>query len=171
MKIKPLFVTVATLAVVAFAVPVRPVVVLGPSMSPTLRSGSLLLASKTVGPISRGDVVVFIHDGETLIKRVAYLEGDHIAQFKWIDEWMIPTNDLMVAKLRQMRVPEREYVVPSEQVYVLGDNPSASRDSRVFGAIPMSSITGKVLTPNQPQDWESVALVEGNRFSMLASRY
>src|SRR5690349_7106663 len=71
----------ATMAVVGIVLPVRPTVVLGHSMSPTLRSGSVHLVATRFyrsHPLRRGDVVVFHYQGETCTKRVYALPGDHL---------------------------------------------------------------------------------------------
>ena len=37
------------------------------------------------------------------------------------------------------------YVVPEGHVFAMGDNRSNSRDSRIFGAVPIENIKGKAL--------------------------
>lgn len=86
--------------------------VTGPSMYPTLREGSLVLARRSGHggrSLRKGDVVVFRHDGMEKIKRIAHLDN--------------------------------------ESMFVVGDNPAMSTDSRVFGRVPLSSVEGKVIWP------------------------
>ena len=35
--------------------------------------------------------------------------------------------------------------VPEDYIFVIGDNPSESVDSRTFGFVPVSNVTGKVI--------------------------
>lgn len=78
------------------------------SMEPTLKTGSVLLASRLFYRIEAGDVVVFLHDGELLVKRVAAIGGTSFV-----------LND-------------KEMSVPSGKLIVLGDNAENSFDSRYW---------------------------------------
>lgn len=44
------------------------------------------------------------------------------------------------------------YVVPEDELWVMGDNRENSRDSRYFGSIPVSSVTGKAFFTYWPLD-------------------
>lgn len=111
------------------------VLVDGPSMEPTLVSGQYLLIAKGgfAGRISEGDVVVIEPEpgGTQMIKRVHRLAGGTV------DHWRSPNDHF-----------EREsgpYIVPDGTVYVLGDNPFCSYDSREFGALPLDRVVGKAI--------------------------
>jgi len=91
-------------------------------MTPALRPDDRLLvdpqAYRTTAP-ERGDVVVFEDPevaGRTLIKRVAGVPADPIG----------PHGP-----------------VPVGSVYVLGDAPGVSRDSRAFGPVGLPALVGR----------------------------
>lgn len=78
------------------------------SMEPTLKAGSLLLASRRFSYIHVGDIVVFHHHGKLLVKRVAAIGGMTV----WLNG--------------------EEIIVPSGKLVVLGDNSENSFDSRYW---------------------------------------
>ena len=130
------------IAVLAFAVffllNFTTVVVSGPSMLPTFKSGRRLLASKAywlVGALRKDDVVVIREADPTagtgyFIKRIYRLAGETVD---------------MVNVPRNYKLASGPYVVPSGTVYVLGDNREVSSDSRELGPIELSRIIGKVI--------------------------
>ncbi len=124
--------------------------VYGQSMEPNLHTNERLVIEKISyhvhGP-RRGDVVVLRDPAgspELLIKRVVGLPGERVTLADGrvyvdgtpIDEPYLdqPTNG-----------SGRSWVVPPLHVFVMGDNRSASRDSRTFGAVPMEELVGKAL--------------------------
>ena len=47
-------------------------------------------------------------------------------------------------------VPAPPRIVPDGQIYVLGDNPPVSDDSRSFGPVPSDTLLGRVIRWNEP---------------------
>jgi signal peptidase I len=147
--------TAALVTVVAAVVLVRAVVVearevASESMEPTLHDGSVVLVDKLgprLGGVHREDVVVFVspQDGRDAIKRVVAVAGQQVA---------IRDAELYVdgALVREPQVDRSRIdglwfgpvTVPEHTVFVLGDARSGSVDSRVFGAVPVDSILGRV---------------------------
>lgn len=136
------------------------------SMKPTLNIGDRVLVNKLsyrVHDVNRGDIVVFetppkekdangkIKD---LVKRVIGLPGETLETH----------NGIVFVNGRQLEEPYlrngvktcalnspagtcgdlQATTIPSNDVFVMGDNRTASKDSRSFGAITESSIVGRV---------------------------
>jgi signal peptidase I len=124
--------------------------VTGPSMSPHVSSGEMVmintLAYRFRTP-ARGDIVTFQHDGSTpelYIKRVIGLPGDRIR----IDRGVVYVNGGRLNEPYVEHSDDRsapEMTVPPDNVYVLGDNRAVSEDSRVFGPVPDSALMGKAV--------------------------
>ena len=132
----------AMIGVLAFAVffllNFTTVVVSGPSMLPTFKTGRRLLASKAywlVGSLRHDDIVVIREKDPNagtgyFIKRVYRLAGETVD---------------MVNVPRSWKLAQGPYVVPKGMIYVLGDNREVSSDSRELGPIELSRIIGKVV--------------------------
>lgn len=127
----------------------------GSSMYDTLSDGDLLFANK-LSSVSRGDVVV-IHDpeidNEALIKRVIGLGGDEL----WaVNGYVYITyTDSQGERVTERLIEDYVYregttkmsgkiTVPEGCIFVMGDNRTASSDSRFFGAVKLSSVMGVV---------------------------
>ena len=109
------------------------------SVSDEKASWSSLLQLLT-SPLSIGDVVVLQHPNRkgTICKRVLGLPGDTVLR------------------------PGRKglLVIPDGHLWVEGDNPSNSSDSRTYGSIPMALLRGRVLCRIWPLRGEAI-LVRG----------
>ena len=46
------------------------------SMEPTIPKGSMVLGARLYGELQTGDVVIFRHDGQTMVKRIAAGPGE-----------------------------------------------------------------------------------------------
>ena len=78
------------------------------SMEPTIHQGSLILGLRQFGELHTGDVVIFRHDGRTLVKRIAAGPGETYI------------------------LNGRPITVPAGQYLLLGDNADDSYDARYW---------------------------------------
>lgn len=116
------------------------VTVTGPSMEPALHDGDRVLVRRRARRVARGDVVVLepppgasdeglTHEG-LIIKRIAAGPGDPVPAFM----------------AERLDVPPGS-IVPPGHYLVLGDNRPVSIDSRRFGYVPRTLLTGRVIRP------------------------
>jgi signal peptidase I len=144
----------ATLGV-GLLLPFRPTVVMGHSMAPAMRSGSLYMVNTRYyrdHAIRRRDVIVFRYKGETCTKRVHALPGERVLLLHdkegGADELLEKWEAVALRRLeRRKRLQGREILeltVPPGHLFVLGDNRSVSWDSREFGFLPVAAIVGRV---------------------------
>ena len=129
--------------------------VVGPSMSPTLENGDVLILDKAnyrFFDVKKGDVIaLYSSKSKYLIKRVVGMPGEYV-EFKnnqlYInnipleEEYLgdsVITEDFSIRELGYETIPEDMYLV-------LGDNRGDSSDSRdpEIGLIKKSDILGKV---------------------------
>lgn len=150
-------------AVLCMTVIMRPTVVSGASMRPTLHDKDLLLASplaKQLFQPKRGDIVTiclsanplcgFIFSGDTqYVKRIVAVPGDIVRY----GTCSVVVTDAAGQKLRdpEPTMPCRDgndlkQVAISDGMYfVAGDNRGNSFDSRMFGLVSKAQIHAKVL--------------------------
>ena len=136
------------------------VVVSGKSMLPTYQSGDLLVSTRnfTAESLMRNDVIVFDQTGEKkLIKRVVGLPGETVK----IDvSGVFIDGERYIYNLPDPAVKPGEeiaFTLESNEFFVLGDNRSASIDSRNFGPVSFDSINsvikGEFRIPNIFAKW------------------
>jgi signal peptidase I len=135
------------LGAVIMGLPFRGVSVIGNSMFPTLQDGQRVLVDRAYYRLTglfRNDIVVLQHDGETWVKRLIGLPGDRLALL-YGTEGEIES----VVNLQNGSAPppgSRIITVPPNYLYVLGDNPPVSHDSRSVGPLPLTDLIGVVRT-------------------------
>lgn len=123
------------------------------SMTPTLEVGDRVLVNKQSyrsDEPSRGDIVVFSRpggagpDGITeLIKRVVGLPGETV---EGRDGHVYIDGDLLVEPYLRPGVRTSTFgpeTVPPDHVWMMGDNRSASDDSRRFRSVPIDDVVGR----------------------------
>lgn len=143
-------VVVLTVVVMVFFVSNRAVRVDGESMLPGLHNGDHILVSRGYRSPVRGDIVsvtiVIEGEADSIIKRVVGLPGDTIEVFG--DRITIngaPEPTWYATAMGSENFHLGPLVVPEGTVYVLGDNRAVSMDSRFFGAVKLSHVSGRAI--------------------------
>jgi signal peptidase I len=134
----------------------------GTSMESSLHNSQYVLVNKQAylfQPPARGDVIVFVFPQDTtkdLIKRVIGLPGDTI-----VTTSSTVQVDGVVLQEPYVKVPfnleGRQWVVPPNDYFVMGDNRQFSDDSRDWGFVPKSYIIGKAVMIYWPMsNWQFI---------------
>ena len=130
----------------------RPWKIHGDCMEPAIKGGKRYYANQLAPYLSNfkvGDIVTFNHEGKPWIARIVALPNDSI---------LIKHHEIIVNNQPSKPIARNwegwnygtyainnTLKVPSDSVYVLSDNLSAQHDdSRVFGPIRMTSISGRI---------------------------
>lgn len=130
-----------------------------------LNADFLVRDARTTDVPAQGDVVVFKQppkNAEWAVKRVVAIEGDEVEIVEKVlkingkvaeepyaihtDRRVMPSDPSVPPQVRlRDNVPRTK--IGRGEVYLLGDNRDASVDSRFFGPIPVSAISGYVVPP------------------------
>ena len=148
-SMKQLFRDIATAMLIVLVITtfIKPTVVHGSSMEPTLNDGDYLLVSKQAyifDEPERGEIIIFpVEEKEKLyIKRVIGLPGDEIA----IEGGKVYVNSIEDSQEYTLAGITSGYidslVVPEGEIFVLGDNRLNSIDSREIGTQKIDDVTG-----------------------------
>lgn len=148
----------------------EPFIVSGSSMVPTFENKDYLIIDKIsykLGAIKRYDVVVFRYPADTtkfFIKRIIGLPNETVD---------IKGNDVTITngeykegfKLLQPFVKnstnnDTHFELKNDEYFVMGDNRSASSDSRYWGAVKINLISGRVFLRLLPIN--KIDIVPGN---------
>ena len=128
------------------------------SMEETIMTGDMVFSEKVsyyFRDPQRGDIVTFDDPevaGRTLIKRVIAVsgqtvdlkDGNVVVDGVVLDEPYTSGKESHPLNRTASGVDvEYPYTVPEGSIWVMGDNRTSSQDSRYFGAIPKSSVTGR----------------------------
>lgn len=157
-----------TLIALIIVIPVRlfiaqPFIVSGTSMYPTFHNKDYLIVdeiSYKINKPSRGDVVIFKYPKDTskyFIKRIVGLPGETIS---------IQSGKVLIKNTENMEGTElnepyitnhsedsmKEKVLSKDEYFVMGDNRTASSDSRYWGPLDKKFITGRALLRLYPFD-------------------
>jgi signal peptidase I len=124
------------------------------SMEPTIARGDHIVADLRYfrrHPISKGDIVLFKHEGTVFVKRVMALGGSTI----WGEDTVVHVDDetLNEPYVSHNGYPQEQLdnfgpiTVPAGKLFVMGDNREVSLDSRTseYGPIDAVTVIGKPL--------------------------
>ncbi len=153
------------LVAVAIVIPIRlfvaqPFIVSGTSMVPTFENNQYLIVDEIsyhLGTPHRDDVVVFRYPNDKtkfFIKRVIGLPGETV-DIKGNDVTITNTAHPEGLKLDQSYVQnvannEIHTVLKTDEYFVMGDNRSASFDSRYWGPVQKNLLIGRALVRLYP---------------------
>jgi signal peptidase I len=147
---------------------VQPFHIPSSSMSPTLLAGDSVFANMHYNchgcsSVRRGDVAIFTYPndrGQYYVKRIVALPGDKV---RIVGHRVVVNGEpLSASPLEEVQLErsggktwqvdgmagladsETEHTVPPGHVFLLGDNRTASTDSRQFGSVPLTDVVGRV---------------------------
>lgn len=169
---KTLFFVILVAFVIRFYL-IQPFYVEGQSMEPNFVNGEYLLIDELSYHFrqpERGDIIVFrppINTYQNYIKRIIAKPGEEIifnnieqggfsikkderSGSKKLNEDYLSVDTITRGE-KNIKLDERNY-------FVMGDNRSASSDSRVFGPVFRKNITGKVWFFIKLEPWKKISL-------------
>ena len=129
------------------------------SMQPNLYEGEYVIVDKItylLHPPERGDIIVFKHPNEDLIKRVIGLPGDTVqVRSGQVIVNSVALNEPYLAQPVNYEMPARQ--IEPGHYFVLGDNRNNSSDSHIWGTVAAGDIIGRAwLIYWPPPKWEIV---------------
>lgn len=165
------------LITIAIVLPIRmfvaqPFIVSGESMYPTFDTGHYLIVDQLSYKLSepkRGDVVVFKYPEDTskfFIKRIIGLPGETIeiiegkVKITTTLDGVPMEHDLDEPYVKQFSGNVSPIKLQKGQYFVMGDNRSASLDSRVWGPLNENFIKGRALIRITPIS--QIGILPGN---------
>lgn len=132
----------------------EPFIVSGASMSPTFHTGEYLIVDRLsyrLDEPKRGDVVVFRYPNnpsEHYIKRIVGLPGEIVQLANGITTIVDPETQKQTVLEEKYLVTDKtddhlSITLSSDEYFVMGDNRSASSDSRSWGPVPRNNMVGR----------------------------
>ena len=126
------------------------------SMSPSMLEGDIVLFQRLGSEFVAQDVIVVNLNGQRLVRRVVAVAGDTVD----IHEYGLYVNGRLQQELYVFEGTETfsegitfPITVGVNEVFVMGDSRSRSRDSRIYGTIPFSDIEGIIVSILGGRGW------------------
>lgn len=118
------------------------------SMYPTLKTEQFIVVDQWWPHANKQlllcDVIAFNRDNQVYVKRVVAVAGDNLSMrnHRLLTNNSAPSCLTYASDVYMLQSPENK--VPPQHVYLLGDNVRRSIDSRLHGAVSLSSVIGPV---------------------------
>jgi signal peptidase I len=135
------------------------------SMLPTIPVGMKVAVETTITELKRGDIILYqfplANRKEESISRIVAIAGDIVKlsdssllvngkAIKYSDtatNYSLPTDQYADRdrKMNKAAILKGDVIVPVDCVFVVGDNPRHSMDSRYWGPLPQTNIIGIIV--------------------------
>lgn len=118
-------------------------------MSPAFKDGDLAVYYRLQKEFQPSDTVVLEKDGETQIRRIVAKSGDSVeitAEGLKVNGYLQQEAGIYTETLPYTEGISFPIVLGKDEYFVLGDNRSGAKDSRIYGAVKKTEIKGAVIT-------------------------
>ena len=118
-------------------------------MSPALKDGDIAVYYRLEKEYSPTDVVVLEKDGEIQVRRIIAKGGDKVDITEnglLINGYAQQEKDIFTDTLPYTEGITFPITLKKDEYFVLGDNRSQAKDSRIYGAVKAKEIKGSVIT-------------------------
>jgi signal peptidase I len=123
----------------------------GHAMEPAFPDGERVPVTSVIDSLNRGDVVTFrypVDESKHFMKRIIGLPGEQVEA----KDGVITINgqqldESYVVEANRSHDTWGPQTIPADEYFMLGDNRRNSSDSRYWGTVRRSLITGKVVRP------------------------
>lgn len=118
-------------------------------MSPAFKDGDLVIYYRLQKEFQPSDTVIIEKDGETQIRRIIAKPGDSVeitADGLKINGYLQQETGIYTETLPYTEGISFPITLEENEYFVLGDNRSGAKDSRIYGAVKKDEIKGTVIT-------------------------
>lgn len=118
-------------------------------MSPAIKDGDLVFYYRMQRNYNISDVIVLEKDGETQARRIIAQEGDVVditEEGLTINGYLQKEATIYTETLPYVEGIQFPVTIGKDEYFVLGDNRSNAKDSRIYGTVKKEEIKGLVMT-------------------------
>lgn len=118
-------------------------------MSPAFKDGDLAVYYRLQKEFQPSDTVVLEKDGETQIRRIVAKSGDSVeitAEGLKVNGYLQQESGIYTETLPYTEGISFPITLEENEYFVLGDNRSEAKDSRIYGVVKKEEIKGTVIT-------------------------
>ena len=118
-------------------------------MSPAFKDGDLAIYYRLQKEVHPSDTVIIEKDGETQIRRIIAKPGDSVeitADGLKINGYLQQETGIYTETLPYTEGISFPITLEENEYFVLGDNRSEAKDSRIYGVVKKEEIKGTVIT-------------------------